>query len=126
MHRLVRTLAAVAGVAVLTVANVAPCAGWASTPQERHDCCERRHCVHTSDNGQSAASQAAVDECCAIAERGPADRTEQWPVVQIARTAPVVGSVITRPADRTSPVETRLIHPPGPVPIHLRNSVFLI
>lgn len=126
MSRLFRVLAAVSGIAVLMLTTAAPCAGWEATPQERHDCCDRRNCQHVSEFGHSGMSQADADECCARSERGTADRTEQSRLMPIVQAASLLDSMFSGLLDQVVPLDPRSLHPPGPVPIRLLHSVFQI
>jgi hypothetical protein len=126
VSRLARVLAAIAGIAVLAFATASPCLGSEATAQAREDCCKRQHCQHASEFGHSGASQANADRCCAMSERGPADRTEQSRLMPAAQTV----SIIDRVSAALSEIEVASIpaplRPPDPVPIHLLHSVFQI
>ena len=125
MSRALRYLAAVAGVVVMTAATASPCAGWEATPDERHDCCERRHCQHAGDAGNSGSSQADADQCCARSERGTADRSE-------SQVAPIVQTMSPDTVTIMAPIDTQFTssslrhRPPGTASIHLLHSVLLI
>lgn len=117
---------AICAAAILMIASAPPCAGWEATPQERHDCCERRHCQHMTELGQSGTSQADADQCCARSERGTADRTEQSRPMPVAHVLPALDGIGPAVSYQDAAVHSEPLRPPGPVPIHLLHSVFQI
>jgi hypothetical protein len=123
---LLRILAATAGIAVLALATASPCAGWEATPQERQDCCERRHCRHLGEFDHGGASQSDADQCCVRSERGTADRTEQSRLVPIVQAVSSLDGTVEMLLDQDVPLDALSLHPPGPVPIYLLHSVFQI
>lgn len=125
MSRLLRAFTAFVGVAVMAAATASPCAGWESTPQAREDCC-RQHCQHVGEISAAGSTQASADQCCAVAERGPATRTEQLPATPIVKVASIVALASPVALTRSTSVHRGPLHPPGPVPIHLLHAVFRI
>jgi hypothetical protein len=115
--------------------NVAICAGWAATPEERMACCaEGGECpMHKRESHDSASgrvlTQIEADACCAASERE--NSSPSTPTFVAAMSIAVLGPGIVLPASvpalvlsddwRTySPLRT------PPVPKHVLLSVFLV
>jgi hypothetical protein len=123
--------------ALLTVAligvGVAPCAGWDSTAQARHDCCVEGQCPgqietdsHSADHSHGV-SQTAADQCCATSEEQNHQRTAQFAVPTFLVLPPTESVVAAN--DLTPPERADADVLPIPSPqtrLHLLFSVFLV
>lgn len=118
----------------LVGAGVAPCAGWASSAQARHDCCIEGQCpdqLKTDDHSTGhtgPVSQAQADACCAASEQKHQQESAQFvdaafvllqPVDGLATLA-IDGAALGLALPHLDP-----IHPPA-TPLHVLFSVFLV
>jgi hypothetical protein len=87
--KLVSRLAALALATVLSVGNVAVCAGWAATPEARMACCVgSSDCpMHAGGHDHGRMTQAEADSCCAASET---DRSQSSPLTLAALSVPPV------------------------------------
>jgi hypothetical protein len=118
----------------LSGAGLAPCAGWASTAQARHDCCVEGQCpdqLETDSHSTShrgPISQAQADACCAASEQQNQQRSSQ--VVGAAFLLAPLVEIVLHTLANTGPPELVRMHVssplPPPVPLHLLFSVFLV
>jgi hypothetical protein len=115
----------------LASSNVALCAGWMRTAEERMACCsERDACpMHQGDGDGSAQaiSQAEADSCCAASETDESAPTASTLNFSIS-LAPVQTAVqlVDRPLVRFETQRTLAPIPSTSVPKHLLLSVFLL
>jgi hypothetical protein len=121
---------------VLTLcgAGIAPCAGWESTAQGRHDCCVEGQCPDqlTADSHSTShsgtVSQPQADVCCATSEQQNQQQSSQDAGVAFL-LAPLVECALSTVVDITPPAEiySRSDRSPSPpAPLHLLFSVFLV
>jgi hypothetical protein len=115
----------------LASSNVALCAGWMPTAEERMACCtERGACPMHSANADGSArhiGQAQADSCCAASESDESAPTAST-VLSAISVAPVHTAI-----QRVEPPLVRFDarRPPAPlprtsVPKHVLLSVFLV
>ena len=115
-------------------ARIAPCAGWESTAQARHDCCVEGQCPEqltadrhsTSHNGP--VSQPQADVCCATSEQQNQQRSSQDAGVACL-LASLVECALSTVVDIRPPAEiySRADRSPSPpAPLHLLFAVFLV
>jgi hypothetical protein len=124
-----RRASALVLILALASSNVALCAGWMATAEERMACCaDRAACpMHTAHEAGSPLSQAQADSCCGVSESD-----------ESAPTASILHSAMS-----SAPVHTviQLVEPPlvrhdarrqrapvqrPSVPKHVLLSVFLV
>jgi hypothetical protein len=128
-----RLVAGFVAVALLGV-GVAPCAGWESTAQARHDCCVEGQCPgqferagHGTDHADDM-TQAQADRCCATSEQQNQSRSTQFVGTAFLLAPPVERLVALaediRPPDRLDPHAVPVLSPPAR--LHLLFSVFLV
>ena len=129
-----RRLAAIAAVAVLTVGNLASCAGWQGTPEARMACCrDEAACpMHASPAGDTGSApvltQADADRCCA----GATDRTPSsspglaFAINSIADLPVIAAAIGPRPAPALDTWRALVPHPVSPVPRHLLLTVLVV
>jgi hypothetical protein len=125
-HRLATLVLAL----VTAAGNLAPCAGWRTTPEARMACCTDDAACPMHKDGAGAASrpltQAAADSCCASPVGDDAAPTAAYVLSAIVDLAPVA------PPARHSAIwplaSARFDQPPPPraVPRHLLLSVLLV
>src|SRR5204863_3606149 len=102
--RLSRRLAAVAAVLTLCAGNLAVCAGWQATPEERMTCCQdEATCpMHKSESrgagSKRAISQVQADSCCAAASTYTQSLTSNPTFVLVNATALPVSATLVVPA----------------------------
>jgi hypothetical protein len=127
-------LASVVLVLALFGAGVAPCAGWESTAQSRHDCCVDGQCPDQieadshSGNHPGGVTQAQADQCCANSEQQNQQRSAQFAGATFLLLPPSE-RVVVAAADITPPERTDPFAVPVPSPsarLHLLFSVFLV
>ena len=114
--------------------GVAPCAGWETTAQTRHDCCVDGQCPDQlkndghSESHNGPVSQAQADACCAASEQQNQQRSAQFAGPTFLLLPPVDSVVITAgdltPPERTDPTVVPV--PSPPTRLHLLFSVFLV
>lgn len=131
---LCRRLFAVAAVLMLSVGNLAVCAGWRATPDARMACCQdEATCpMHKSESHGSQSkhdiTQAQADDCCAGSERNHSTTTRtsfiaSAIVALVPASTPLVVTLNT-PAVQ---VWRAFVPPPlSPIPKHLLLSVLLV
>ena len=124
MGRVLRALASLSCTAVLMTVAASPCAGWETTPQERHDCCQRQHCRHLTE--RSGTSQSDADQCCARAERGTPDRTDEMRVVPVQQIASIVEAFPLAPSFDETTMFALHLRPPDRALALLLKSVLQI
>ena len=129
-----RRLAAIATVAVLTVGNLASCAGWQGTPEARMACCRDEaacpmHASRVDDTGPAPVlTQADADRCCA----GATDRTRSnssgspFAINSIADLPVIVTAIVPRSAPALGTWRALVPHPVSPVPRHLLLTVLVV
>lgn len=131
-------LRVVAALLVLSLfgAGVAPCAGWQSTAEARHDCCVEGQCPDqlTADSHSAShrapVSHSQADQCCAASERQQQQsRSTPSAVAAFVLAAPV--DVVVLPANDIRRPGSLAAEIGGPVPsppasLHLLYSVFLV
>ena len=99
--KLVSRLTALVLATVLSVGNVAVCAGWAATPEARMACCVGgSECpMHSGGHDHGTMSQADADSCCAASET---DRSQSSPLALAALSVSPVTlwtmAVVSEPA----------------------------
>jgi hypothetical protein len=129
-----RRLAAALIVFALFGVSVAPCAGWESTAQARHDCCVEGQCPgQVNADGHPGShpgdvTQAQADQCCATSEQQNQQRSAQF-AGATSLLLPPLESVVVAAADIKPPERTDPIAVPVPSPaarLHLLFSVFLV
>jgi hypothetical protein len=71
--------------AVLAVGNLAVCAGWAATAEERMACCAQddQCAMHRATHGEKVVTQAEADTCCAASEKDHSARSAQLLVLTV-------------------------------------------
>ena len=127
-------LTSVVLVLALFGAGVAPCAGWESTAQARHDCCVDGQCPDQieadshSENHPGGVTQAQADQCCANSEQQNQQRSAQFAGSTFLLLPPservVVAAADITPPERTDPFAVPVPSPPAR--LHLLYSVFLV
>ena len=129
-----RRLAAALVVLALVGAGVAPCAGWESTAEARHDCCVEGQCPDQVESGSHSGShpggvtQAQADQCCAASEQQNQQRSAQFAGTTFLLLPPVQRVIVAaadfRPPERTDSFAGPVLSPPAR--LHLLYSVFLV
>jgi hypothetical protein len=115
----------------LASSNVALCAGWMRTAEERMACCsDRGACpMHKGDEGGAARaiSQAEADSCCAASETDESTPTASTLNLSIS-LAPVqiAFRLVEPPLVRFEARRTLAPVPSSSVPKHVLLSVFLV
>ena len=115
--------------------NLAVCAGWAATPEERMACCAGGGTcpMHKSDahasSHQQVIPQAQADACCAASEGRHSNQSA--PSFITVTSSAVLGAGVVLPVPVPSLVvsdawRTVVPVPIAPVPRHLLLSVFLV
>jgi len=127
--KLSQRLTATAITLVLVVTNLALCAGWQSTPEERMACCMKgEDCpMHHSTGPDAAISQAQADSCCASSS-ARASASVDGPSVVIPGMTPVAIVASDSSAHPSSLQSQRVLVSPlaSHVPKHLLHSVLLV
>jgi hypothetical protein len=127
--KLVSRLAALTLATVLSVGNVAVCAGWAATPEARMACCVgSSECpMHAGGHDHGTMSQAEADSCCAASET---DRSQSSPLTLVALSvSPVMlWAVAIAPQPARSSIPADPVAPPhlNQRARHLLLSVLLV
>ena len=134
MLTLSRRLFALALTVLISAGNVAVCAGWAPTPEERMACCSDSECpMHKGDSQSSGSArvitQAQADGCCASSEHETS--SESSPTFVAAISSAVLGTGVALPPTLPALVLSdgwRMLAPipTAHVPKHVLLSVFLI
>jgi hypothetical protein len=126
--KLVGRLAALVLATVLSVGNVAICAGWVATPEARMACCVgTSECpMHSGGHDHGTMSQAEADSCCAASEN---DRSQTSPLSLVALSVSPV--MLWTVAVASEPARSFLAHPVAPPHLnqrarHLLLSVLLV
>lgn len=127
-----RVSVVVALAAVLAVGNVAVCAGWATTPEARMDCCrEGQSCPmqHQGESGSNAQlTQADADRCCASSEREGSNQQMASSLIALSPCSAFVTlqSPSVLESLRRAGWRMNAPHPPPHVPTHVLLSVFVV
>jgi hypothetical protein len=116
----------------MATSNVALCAGWMTTAEERMACCsERGACpMHQGDEegAAQAVTQAEADSCCAASESS--DSAPTAPTlnfsVSLAPVQSAVQLVASLPLVRFDARRKLASIPSASVPKHVILSVFLV
>jgi hypothetical protein len=130
---LIRRLTALATVLVLSIGNVAPCAGWQLTPEARMACCRSAascpmHKPEGHDHSsRTGVSQTQADSCCAAS----AERRESSSAVSTFASSGVIAlvpaAVFSVAATVPVPQGRALVpRPVSSVATHIFLSVLLI
>jgi hypothetical protein len=137
--RLVHRLSALLLCLGLAAGNVAICAGWAATPEERMACCaeggecpmhkREAHESQESTSGRHVLTQVEADACCVSSEREQSSPSS--PTFVAAISVAVLGPGVVLPATVPALVlsdawRTASPIPTPPVPKHVLLSVFLV
>lgn len=125
-------MAAVLVILSLGTDGLAECAGWATSPEARMDCCEDGSCpMHAAARAHGAhraTTQAQADSCCAVSDPGDSAPPTVAFVIAPSPLASAPARVGPR-ADRVVVLDARPAHVPRPgrrVAPHVLLSVFLI
>ena len=117
----------------LVTADVAVCAGWAATPEDRMACCSEDACpMHEHDSAESGShhdlTQAQADSCCAASERDDAAQpsSSAAPAFSLALVPSAAPVVLPEPVNTSHFRQTLVPIPRAHVPTHLLLSVLIV
>jgi hypothetical protein len=131
----VHQLFALALIVLVTVGNVAVCAGWAPTPEARMACCvQGETCpMHRKDfqspGEKRVISQTQADVCCAASERQQSSPSTPALITMISSAVLGAGVIVPAPVPALVASDAwRAVAPIpiAPIPKHVLLSVFLI